>query len=55
MIVELRFIKSSAETETAEVTGIVKVIVMVLTPEKWLLKMVVILDLTGTALAAAII
>ena len=55
MITELRFIKSPAGTETAEVTGIVEAIMMVLTSEKWLLKVVTVLDLAGTALAAAMI
>ena len=53
VIAELRFMKSSTETETAEVTGIVKIIVMILTSEKWLFEMMMILSLTNAALAAA--
>ena len=53
MIAELRFMKSSAETETAGMTGIVEVIMMVLAPEEWLLEVVVILGLADAALAAA--
>ena len=33
-IAELRFIKSSVETETAEVTEIIKITVMILVSEK---------------------
>ena len=55
MIAELKFIESSVKTEITEVTEIVKAIMMVLTSEKWLLEMVMILSLTGTALAAAMI
>ena len=55
VIAELRFIKLSAETETAEVTEIIKTTVMILTSEKWLLKAVAVLSLINTALAAAII
>ena len=55
VIAELRFIKSSAETETAEVTGIVETTVMVLASEEWLLKAVAVLSLAGAALAAAIV
>ena len=52
-IAELRFMKSSAETETAEMTGIVEAIVMILVFKKWLLKTMTVLNLAGTALAAA--
>ena len=54
-IAELKFIKSLIKTEMTEVTEIVKVIIMILTLKKWLLEMVTVLNLTGTALAAAII
>ena len=54
-IIELRFMKSSAGTEMAEVTGIVEAMMMVLVSEKWLLEVVVILNLVGAALTAAII
>ena len=47
--------KSSTGTETVKVTEIVEVTVMVLTPEKWLLEVVTVLNLTGAALAAAMI
>ena len=50
---ELRFIKSSTETKTVEVTEIVEATVMILIPEKWLFKAV--LNLTSTASAAVII
>ena len=52
-IAELGFMRSSVETETAEMTEIVEITVMILISEKWLFE--VILDLAGTALAAAII
>ena len=55
MIAELRFIKSSAGTETVEVTGIVEATMMVLALKKWLLKAVTVLGLIGTALAAAMV
>ena len=55
VIAELRFIKSSVRTETAEVTEIVETIMMVLASEKWLLEVVTVLSLAGTALAAATI
>ena len=48
---ELRFMRSSAETETAEVTGIVKATVMILAFKRWLFEAV--LSLTNTALAVA--
>ena len=51
-IAELKFMKSSAETETAEMTEIVEVTMMILTSKKWLLEVVTVLNLTGTALAA---
>ena len=47
--------KSSAETEMVEMTEIVEVTVMILAFKKWLLKAVMILNLTDTALAAATI
>ena len=50
---ELRFMKSSAKTETVKVTGIVEATVIILISEKWLFKAV--LSLTGTASAAAMI
>ena len=53
VIAELRSMKSSAGTEMMRVTGIVEATVMVLTPEKWLLKAVAVLSLTGATLAAA--
>ena len=53
MIAELKFIKSSAETETAEVTEIIEIIMMVLASEEWLLEVVTVLSLIDTALAAA--
>ena len=40
-------------TETVEVTGIVKVTVMILISEKWLLEAVTVLSLTDAVLAAA--
>ena len=52
-IAELRFMKSPAGTEMAEVTEIVEVTVMVLASEKWLLEVVAVLSLTDTALTAA--
>ena len=55
VIAELRFIKSLTKTETAKVIKIVKAIVIILAFKKWLLKIVTILNLTGTVLAAAII
>ena len=55
VITELKFIKLSAETEMMKVIKIVKVIIMILTFKKWLLEMVTVLNLTGTALAAAMI
>ena len=55
MIAELRFMKSSVKTETAGVTGIIKIMIMILALKEWLLKIVVILGLTGAALAAAMI
>ena len=55
MIIELRFIRSSAETETVKVTGIVETTVMILASEKWLLEVMIILSLIDTALAAAMI
>ena len=51
-IAELRFMKSSTGTETAEVTEIVEITMMVLTPEKWLLEVIIILSLIDAALAA---
>ena len=50
---ELRFMKSPAETETAEVTGIFEATVMILVSKKWLFKAV--LSLTDAALAVVII
>ena len=47
--------RSSAGTETAEMTGIVEATVMILTSKKWLLEVVVILSLADAALAAAMI
>ena len=55
MIIKLRFIKSSAETETVEVIGIIEVIMMILTSEKWLFKAVAVLSLIDAALTAAMI
>ena len=55
MITELRFIKSSAETETVKVIEIVKATVMILTFEKWLLETVTVLGLIDAALTAAMI
>ena len=55
VIAELRFIKSSVKTETAEMTEIVKATVMILIFKKWLFNTVTVLDLTDTALAAAIV
>ena len=52
-IAELRFIKSSTETETAEVTEIVETTMMILAFKKWLLKAVAVLNLIGAALTAA--
>ena len=43
------------KTKTAEMTEIVKVTVMVLASEEWLLEAVTVLSLTGTALAAVTI
>ena len=54
-IAEFKFIKSSVKTEMMKVTEIVKATVMILTSEKWLLKVMMILNLTDAALAAAII
>ena len=54
-IAELKFIKLSAETETAEMTEIIKATVMILTSEKWLFKVMTVLNLTDAALAAAMI
>ena len=54
-IAELRFIKSSVRTEIIEVTEIIKITVMILASKKWLLKMIMILSLTGAVLAAATI
>ena len=54
-IAELRFMRSSVGTEMAEVTGIVEATVMVLASEKWLLEVVAVLGLAGTALAAAMV
>ena len=53
MIAELKFISLLMKTETAEVTEIVEVIMMILTSEEWLLKVVMILSLIDAALAAA--
>ena len=52
-IAELRSMGSPARIETAGVAGIVEATVMVLAPEKWLLEVVAVLGLAGTALAAA--
>ena len=52
-IAELRFMKSSVKTETAEVTGVVEAMMMVLASEKWLFEMVAVLGLADVALAAA--
>ena len=54
-ITELKFIKSSVKTETAEMTEIVKVTVIILASEKWLFKAVMILSLINAALTAAMI
>ena len=54
-IAELRFMRSSVETETAEVTGVTEATVMVLTSEKWLFKTITVLGLAGAALAAAMV
>ena len=53
VIVEFRFIKSPAGTETAEVTEIVEAMIIILALKEWLLEMVTVLGLAGTALAAA--
>ena len=53
VIAELRFMKSSAETETAEVTEIIKATVMILISEKWLFEVMIVLSLTDAALATA--
>ena len=53
VITELRFIKSSVEIKTVRVTEIVETTVMILTPKKWLFKMVVILNLIAAVLATA--
>ena len=53
VITELRSIKSPAETEMMRVTEIVEAMMMVLASEKWLFEVVMILDLTGAALAVA--
>ena len=53
VIAELRFIKSSAETETVKVTEIVEANVIILIFKKWLLEVVMILSLTDAALTAA--
>ena len=50
---ELRFMRSPAGIETAEMTGVIEATIMILAPKKWLFE--VILILTGTALAAAMI
>ena len=55
MITELKFIKSSAETEMVKVIEIVEITVMILASEKWLLKVMTVLNLTDAALTAAII
>ena len=55
VIAELRFIKSSVKTKTVKVTEIVKVTVMILTSEKWLFKIITVLNLTNAALTAAMI
>ena len=47
--------KSLAEIKTAGMTEIIKVIMMVLAFEKWLLEAVTVLNLTDTALAAVIV
>ena len=47
--------RSSAKTEMTEMIKIVEVIMMILASEKWLLKIVIILNLIGAALAAATI
>ena len=47
--------KSSAETETAGMTGIVKATMIILAFKERLLEVVTVLSLAGTALAAAII
>ena len=55
VITELKFMRLSVRTEMTEVTEIVKVIMMVLASEKWLLEMMTVLGLAGTALAAVMI
>ena len=54
-IAELRFIRSSVGTETVKMTEIIEATVMVLALKKWLLKMMTVLSLADTALAAAMI
>ena len=53
MIAELKFIKLSAETETAEMTEIVEITMMILISEEWLFEK--ILSLADAVLAVAII
>ena len=55
VIAELKFIKSSAETETVRMIEIVEAIMMILVFKEWLLEAVTVLNLTGTALATAMI
>ena len=55
VIAELRFIKSPAETEIMKMTEIVEVTVMILTSEKWLFKVVAVLNSTDAALITVII
>ena len=55
VIAELRFMRLSVGTEIVEVTEIVETTVMILTSKKWLFEMMMILSLTGAALAVAII
>ena len=47
--------KLSAKTEIVKMTEIVEVTVMILAFKKWLFEMMMILSLTGAALAAAMI
>ena len=54
-IAELKSMRSSAGTETAEITEIVETTVIILVFKKWLFKAVTVLDLTDTALTAAMI
>ena len=51
VMAELRFMKSSAGTETVEMTGVVEATVIVLALKKWLFEAV--LGLTDAALAVA--